>query len=286
VSYIYCRPQDASEVDDLLSTHGADASILAGGTDLLVQVRDRSISPGYVVDVSDLRELSNIETDVNGIRIGAACPLWRLIESALVRERFAGLCEAARCVGSRQIQNRATVVGNICNASPAADTAPALLIYDAVVGIRSRLGKRRIPLSELWLGPHRTTLDPGEWVEYVEVRDAGRHGSCYVKLGRTRGIDLALVGVAALAADDGFRLAYAAVAPTVRRAIVTERLLDPARGADQVWEAVERSLAAEIDPIDDVRASARYRSAMALVCTKRGIATAHERLLERGDASG
>ena len=222
----------------------------------------------------------------NGMRIGAACPLWRVTETALVRERFAALSEAARCVGSRQIQNRATLVGNICNASPAADTAPALLIYDAIVGIRSTLGKRRLPLSEFWLGPRRTTLDPGEWVEYVEARDAGRHGSCYVKLGRTRGVDLALVGAAVLAADDGFRLAYTAVAPTVRRATMTERVLDPSQGADQPWNDVERSLATEIEPIDDVRASARYRSAMALVCTKRGVAIAHERLLEEGDASG
>lgn len=286
MSYIYRRPRDASEVDDLLSAHGADAMILAGGTDLLVQARDLSISPRYVVDISDLSELSNIEADGDGMRIGAACPLWRVTETALVRERFAALSEAARCVGSRQIQNRATVVGNICNASPAADTAPALLIYDAIVGIRSKLGKRRLPLSEFWLGPRRTTLDPGEWVEYVEARDAGRHGSCYMKLGRTRGVDLALVGAAVLATDDGFRLAYAAVAPTVRRATMTERVLDPSRGADQPWSDVERSLATEIEPIDDVRASARYRSAMALVCTKRGVAIAHERLLEEGDASG
>ena len=286
MSYIYWRAQNATEVDALLSAHGSAASILAGGTDLLVQVRDRTTNPRYVVDISDLSELSNIETNGKGMRIGAACPLWRVIETAMVRERFAALREAARCVGSVQIQNRATVVGNICNASPAADTAPALLIYDAVVGVRSSRGRRRIPLSEFWLGPRRTGLDVGEWVEYVEVRDAGHHGSCYIKLGRTRGIDLALVGVAVLAAGDGFRLAYAAVAPTVRRAIVTESLLDPSRGADQIWESVARSLATEIDPIDDVRASAQYRSSMALVCTKRGIATAHRRLLERGDASG
>lgn len=278
MSYIYYRPQDASEVDDLLYAHGADARILAGGTDLLVQLRDGSVAPRHVIDISGLDELSLVELGGDHLRIGAASPLWKLTESAAVRSRFAALAEAAKCVGSKQIQNRATVVGNICNASPAADTGPALLVYDAVVGIRSTTGCRRLPLSEFWLGPRRTALDPQEWVEYVELGDAGRHGSCYVKLGRTRGVDIALVGVAVLATDSGYRLAYASLAPTVRRATVTERVLDPSRGVDQTWKDVERTLAGEIDPIDDVRASAKYRSAMAVVCTRRGVALAYERL--------
>ena len=284
--FVYHRPQDAGDVDDILQTHGADARVLAGGTDLLVQVRAGIQQLQHVIDITGLEELSFLQPEGSRLRIGAGAPMWKLTENPLVRTRFVALAEAARSVGSKQIQNRATVVGNICNASPAADTGPALLIYDAVVGIRSAAGRRRLPLGQFWLGPRLTALEPHEWVEYVELEDPGFHGSCYVKLGRTRGVDIALVGAAVMANEDGFRLAYASVAPTVRRTPRAETALDPALGESQTWETVERQLAAEIAPIDDLRASARYRSAMALVCTRRGVALAHHRFTSETESDG
>jgi len=268
----YHRPHDPQEVDELLSEHGGEARLLAGGTDLLVQLRTRVRRPAHVIDLVDLRSLAGISVSGPRLRVGATTRLCELDEHPAVRERFPALRDGLRCVGSRQIQSQATLIGNVCNASPAADTAPALLLYDAVVGIRSAGSRRELPLDELWLGPGRTALGPGEWVEHVTLTDPGRHGSGYVKLGRTRGVDLALVGVAALVGEHDARLACASLAPTPRRLPAVEALPADASAAD-----LERVVAEDVRPITDVRASARYRLAMAVVCCGRAIELATRR---------
>ncbi|MBK5248005.1 MAG: xanthine dehydrogenase family protein subunit M [Actinomycetales bacterium] len=277
--FTYHRPGSPQEVDDLLAQHRGVARVLAGGTDLLVQIRSAARRPAHVIDIADLSAVRGVSFDGGRLRVGAATQLWEIEAHPVVRKRFAALREAVRCVGSLQIQNRATLVGNVCNASPAADTGPALLVYDAQVGVRSVRGNREVGLAEFWLGPGQTALEPDEWVEHVTLQDQGRHGSAYVKLGRTRGVDLALVGVAALARRGGVRLACASLAPTIRRLAAVEDLLsgDESPGEEQVAEAV----GADVSPISDLRASARYRLAMTGVCIRRANETAGRRWEER-----
>ena len=220
-----------------------------------------------MIDVSDLAALAEITFSDRRLRVGATTQLWQLESNPVVRTRFAALRDGVRCVGSLQIQNRATLAGNVCNASPAADTAPALLLYDAVVGIRSAAGRRQLPVSDFWRGPGATALAPDEWVEHVTLVDPGPQGSGYVKLGRTRGVDLALVGVAALVSDSDVRVACASLAPTARRLAAVEALLASSPAVDD--DALDQVLASEISPITDIRASARYRLAMARVCVRR-----------------
>jgi CO/xanthine dehydrogenase FAD-binding subunit len=270
--FTYHRPGTAAKVDDLLAAPGGTTRLLAGGTDLLVGLRSGAITAEHVVDLVDVAEVRGVHRDGERLHIGAGASLWTLAEHPVVRTRFAALAEAVRCVGSLQIQARATLAGNVCNASPAADTSPALLLYDAEVGVRSARGQRSVPLADLWTGPRRTVLEADEWVDRLTLTDPGRHGSAYVKLGRTRGVDLALVGVAVLVTDDATRVAACSVAPTVGRLPDVERALDA--GGD-----VERAVAASISPISDIRAGADYRRAMTAVCSRR----AHAQAVRRRD---
>jgi carbon-monoxide dehydrogenase medium subunit len=263
--FVYHRPASADAVDDLLDSLGGAARLLAGGTDLLVQMRSGGSPVEHVIDLVDLGGLDEVREDGSDLHIGATVSMWSLTEHPVVRRRFASVADAARCVGSRQIQARATLAGNICNASPAADTAPALLLYDADVELRAATGRRRVPLAEFWRGPRRTLLSPGEWVERITLHDPGRHGSAYVKLGRSRGVDLALVGVAVLVTGAETRIAACAVAPTVRRLVIAEREISD-WGDDAT---VDRSIGASISPISDIRAGADYRRAMTVVCCRR-----------------
>jgi CO/xanthine dehydrogenase FAD-binding subunit len=263
----YHRPHERGEVDDLLAQYGSEARILAGGTDLLVQLRSGAQHPEHVVDLVDLEVPADIVLSGRHLRVDATTELWQLEAHPGVNERFTALVEGARCVGSLQIRNVATLVGNVCNASPAADTAPALLLYDTVALVRSRRGRRELPVSELWGGPRRTTLAEDEWVEQLVLTDPGPHGSCYVKLGRTRGVDLALVGIACLDTGDEVRVASASLAPTPRRMPAVERVYAESveTGAADLQHALDEDAA----PISDVRAGAAYRVAMARVCCRR-----------------
>lgn len=274
----YHRPRRPEEVDGLLARHGRNARILAGGTDLLVQLRSGARNVRHVIDLVDLEGTTGVGMVGRHLLVGATTQLWQLEEDINVRERFAALAEGAACVGSMQIRSRATLVGNVCNASPAADTAPALLLYDAVASVRSVRGERELSVSELWLGPGTTGLSDDEWVEHITLTDPGPHGSCYVKLGRTRGVDLAVVGIACLGAGNGSRFAAASLAPTARRLPATEALI---RDGDDVGDAeLDRALAEDVTPISDLRASAHYRAAMARVCCRRAHEMAQSRRRE------
>lgn len=269
----YHRPRHPEEVDDLLAAHPGSARVLAGGTDLLVQVRAGDTRPTNVIDVADLVAVSRVDLSGAELTVGAAAPLRLLRGHREVRRRFAALVDGAACVGSLQIQSRATLVGNLCNASPAADTSPAVLLYEGRVVIRSVRGRRVLPVEEFWRGPRLTSLEPDEWVESVRMRDPGSHGSAYVKLGRTRGVDLALVGVACLVGPDGVRTACASLAPTPRRLLGVDGVL--AAGADD--QTLDAAVASDVQPISDIRATAAYRLAMTRVCARRAHHSARQR---------
>jgi carbon-monoxide dehydrogenase medium subunit len=231
------------------------------------------------VDIKEIPGLRDISFDETaGLTIGAAATLNAVAGSPIIKEKFGLLAEAAETVGSYQVRNRATIGGNICNASPAADTVPALLAMGAMAWVFGSGEEKAVPLDAFFTGPGENVLGPGNILTSIQVpRPPADSVYRYLKLGRVRAADLALVGVAVLGflqagnpSGYGFRIALGAVAPTPIRAPEAEAVL--AESVDD--EAVEQAALAATRtarPISDVRASAEYRSAMARALTKRGI---------------
>ena len=274
-SFTLHRPSASDEVVGLLSELGASARIHAGGTDLMVQIRAGEIEVAHVIDLGQVLDLRQIREAENGsIQIGAAATMTDVSSSSIIQRRFPALAEAARMVGSQQIQNRATLVGNVCNASPAADAVPPLHVHDARVRVIGPRGRRSIPIADFASGPRSTCLDAGEWVTGIDLPAHAAGSSAYEKLGRTRGVDLALVGAACRVSKGDVHIAFASVAPTVIRGLHTEAALKEAgRFEDVAGAAVQ----ADITPIDDIRSSARYRRLVAPVIAKRAWTRAVER---------
>ena len=225
----YLRPTTVDAAVATLQESGARAMLLAGGTDLLVRLRSGRIRPAVVVDLKRIETLESGIRVVDGtrdsglgtrdsgmLRIGARCTMAGLIANERVRQTFPALVEAARVVGSVQIRNRATLAGNICNASPAADTAPPLLAYGAVVNIRAVAGERRVPLEHFFTGPGKTVLGRDEIVTSIDLPlPTGPIGAAFMRLTRRRGVDLATLTVCCAISSSGeMRVALGAVAPT------------------------------------------------------------------------
>ena len=203
----YVRPDNLEEVIALLEKHGPAARLLAGGTDVLVRLRLGHMRPSVVVDLKRARGLESTIVQVgSSLRVGARSVMADLLADERVRTHFPALVEAARVVGSAQIRHRATLVGNICNASPAADTAPPLLVYDAAANIVGPAGARRVPVAEFFTGPGRTVLSRGEIVSSIDLPiPEGRTGAAFTRLTRRRGVDLASLTVSCLIKQSGER---------------------------------------------------------------------------------
>lgn len=270
----YLKPKTVEELTALLAEHGREARLLAGGTDLLVLMRDRLARPKYVIDIKGIEELHELLWDEEkGLTIGAAVTLRELIASPIVKQRFAVLWKGANALADPIIRARATLVGNICNASPAADTAPALLVLNAEVITASERGERAIKVHEFFKGVKRTALQEGEFVKAVRVPTPpdGARGD-YLKWGRTRGEDLAVVGVAALVSGSEerlVRLALSSVAPTPLLVPEVEEIFRQSGSLDEQIEKAVSVVRERISPISDVRASREYRLHMAGVLTRR-----------------
>jgi len=275
----YIKPKTLAEASAFMIEHDGEAKLYAGGTDLLILMRDGFITPQYIVDIKEIPSLRDISFDETaGLTIGAAATLNAVASSPIIRTRFGLLAEAAETIGSYQVRNRATIGGNICNASPSADTVPALLVLGAMAWVFGGGEEKAVPLDTFFTGPGKTMLGPGNILTSIQV-PLSPAGSAhrYLKLGRVRAADLALVGVAVLGFPQpgnpsgyGFRIALGAVAPTPIRAPEAEALL--AESVDD--EAVDKAALAAMrtaKPISDVRAKAEYRSAMVRVLTRRGI---------------
>jgi carbon-monoxide dehydrogenase medium subunit len=273
--FTYDRAESSEDVDAFLRDHEGEGWLLAGGTDLLVRMRSGDVRPRHVLDLNFVPALRELHVRDGRLRVGAAVRLTAIVEHEGVRRRCRALVDGAGTVGSVQIQNMGTLIGNVCNASPAADTAPALLAHDAVVNVRGHLGAREVPAEEFFRGPGVTALAPQEWVQSIDIAPARDAQSSYVKLGRTRGVDIAIVGAAVAVGDSQVTVALASVAPTpVRSRRAEEALSVPPDEID--WRAVEQALGEDIAPLTDIRASADYRSAMACECVRRAFANATE----------
>ena len=282
--FAYTRPSTLAEAVAILQERGPDARILAGGTDLLIRLRDGSVSPAVVVDVKRIPELApGIRADGDALVIGATTAMTEIAAHPLIRRELAALAESAAYVGSVQIRNRATLAGNLCNASPAADTAPALLVHGAVVVASGPEGTRRIPLDGFFVRSGGTTLARGELVTAVELPiPAMRLASAHQRRTRRRGHDLASVTMAVgVDASGAARVAFGSVGPRpLLRVDETGTLGDPSAD-DAAVDAVLDELLAEAAPSPtSMRASPEYRLAMLRVLARRARTAALERLAD------
>jgi CO/xanthine dehydrogenase FAD-binding subunit len=282
--FAYLRPTTLDQTIAALSDPAAKPYLLAGGTDLIVRLRRGHLRPSIVIDTKGVRELHPEIVSVDGgLRFGGRVTMTSIVRDARVREHFQALVEAASVVGSVQIRNRATLAGNICNASPAADTVPALLIYGGVANVVGPAGSRKVPLADFFTGPGRTVLARGELLESVDLPfPKVPVGAAFGRITRRRGVDLATINLCGLVNSDGTaRFAFGAVAPTPFVSSDDSGAL-AANGSDQVARrAALRGLFARARPISDVRGSLEYRAAMLEVMTDRTWQLAATRLSER-----
>jgi carbon-monoxide dehydrogenase medium subunit len=280
----YERPSSLTDAIGLLVAEGDAARALSGGTDLIIRLRDRTIEAGMVVDVKGVPELAGgIRTEGDRLVIGANTVMTDIAADETIRTRFTALAEAAIVVGSVQIRNRASLAGNICNASPAADTAPALLVYGAVVVVAGPDGTRRIPIDEWFVRSGVTTIRPGELVAAIELPLAGGPvGSTHVRRTRRRGHDLASVTLAIAVPQNGpVTLSSGCVGP--RPWVVTDpsgTLADPGSSVEARAEALDRLFSSAAPSPTSMRASPDYRLAMLRVLGMRALDAAHRRLAQ------
>ena len=287
----YIIPKDFAEASALLAAGNGAVRAFQGGTDFLIRARGGFIRPQRVVDLKVLPGMREIGTGETGwLVIGAACTMNQVAAHPQVQARYDLLAQACNAVASYQLRNRATVGGNICNASPAADTAPALYCLDAIAEIFGLDGGRRVPVAEFFQGPGRTVMRPGEFLTAIHLppAPAGALGA-FIKLGRTRIGDISMVSVAVYCKtiDDSpltiadhspsssihgrrWAIALGAVGPTPLRASEAEAALAADTSSEGIRRAAELA-AATARPIDDIRASAAYRRAMVEVLTRRAI---------------
>ena len=282
--FSYERPESLDEALRVLAASGPHVEILAGGTDLVIAMRDRYSQPKVVVDLKRIAELypSLVWID-DTVRLSATATMTDVVGDRGINRHFPALVEAAVVVGSVQIRNRATVLGNICNGSPAADTAPPLLAHDAVIIVAGTEGTRRVPIDTFIVGPGRTDLRDGEIAIALELSVPARMtGGAYERMTRRKGTDLASVTLCATVDDTGVtRIAYGSVGP--RAWLCTDEtgaLADPDASEGTRAEALETIFAQASPSLKSLRASPDYRRAMLRVLGARAVDRARSRLLE------
>jgi len=267
----YIRPASYEEASRFLFDHAQEARPFLGGTDTFVRMRDGVWKEKYLLDVKALPGMQDFTFDNHqGLVMGAAVNMNSIIASGEVNTYYPLLVEAARTVASYQLRSRATIVGNICNASPAGDTIGACLLLDGVLNVYGPAGVRQEPLNNFFRGPGETNLKPGDIVTTLQLPNPpqGMVGK-YFKLGRNKASDLSIVGVTVAGYPDtdsvsGFRirLALASVAPVPLEVKEVETLLGSTPITSQLLETAAQTAMDACTPIDDVRASARYRKLM------------------------
>jgi carbon-monoxide dehydrogenase medium subunit len=280
----YEAPRTVEEAIALLVKGNGDTRVLAGGTDLIAQMRTGVQRPRLIVDVKRIPELLTIRLDGEGLWLGSAVPCAEIREQTEVREVFQGLLDAVELIGSEQIQGRATVGGNLCNGSPAADTSPALIALAAECVITGPEGTRSVPAEAFVTGPGETALKTGELLVAIRIpRPRPRSGDAYLRFIPRTEMDIAVVGAGAAVTLDAAgrcaeaRIALGAVAPTPIRVPTAEQALI---GTDLGTEPLDRAAAeasAAARPIDDVRGPAWYRRHLAGVLTRRALCRARDR---------
>ncbi len=279
-NFKYLRSETLAEACSLLSQFNGKARVIAGGTDLMVNMKQKTVRPAYLIDISCLPGLNTIEYNQEDVlKIGALCTHSDIESSSVIQEKFNILAQACRSIGSVQIRNLGTIGGNLCNASPSADSAPALLGLDAKVRIFGSAGEDAIELAKFFTGPGQTLLKPDEILTGIDISATSPPSSAvFLKLSPRRAMDLAVVGVGIvlwLSADGSsctdIRIALGAVAPVPIRAIKAEEILRGQKLDNALIDETARVASEETKPITDIRGSVEYRKEMVQVLTQRGI---------------
>jgi len=315
MGFEYHKPHTVQAAVDLMENL-ENARFIAGGTDVMVQIRQKKIAPAHLISLRNIDGFSIIDNE-DGLQIGGGATLSAIVANDFIQKRYSALSDAAGKVGSRQIRNVATVCGNICNAAPSADTACPLLVLDADVKIAGPKGERRVPLDDFFLGASRVDLGPGEVVTGFHLPPFGPDtGSAYIKHTRRQAMDLPMVGIAVrvtikiggseIGCKDAFctidsisnilrrledeelrceevRIAMGVVAPRPVRARKAEAALQGKVISEALFEEIAEIAATEAQPRDSIRGEAWYRREMVRVLTKRAILKAVDRVLRPDD---
>ena len=280
----YEAPTTLDQAVGILKKHGENARPFCGGTDIIIQLRAGVRRTEHLVDVKNIKELHTLSYDAKkGLRLGAAVPCIEIHESDLMHKHYPGLTEAAHLIGSLQIQNRASVGGNLCNGSPAADTTPALIALGAKAKIAGPKGEREVPVESFVVSPGRTVLEPGEiLVELLIPAPAAHSSDAYLRFIPRNEMDIAVVGVGASVTLDGdkvkaARIGLGAVAATPLFATKAADAIVGKKLDEATLEAAGRAASATCSPIDDMRGTAEYRNHVTGVLTRRALTIAAER---------
>ena len=280
----YVAPGTLDEAIGAFAAAGSAARILAGGTDLLVQMRSGLVRPGLIVDIKKIAEMNSIEeTADGGFRIGAAVSGAALSEHPRFGKVWPGVLEAVNLIGSKQVQGRASAGGNLCNGSPAGDSVPAMIAAGAVVTVQGPNGRRQMKVEEVPVGPGRTNLKPGEiLVSFTLPSRPKGSGDAYLRMIPRTEMDIAVVGLGvSLTLKDGVcaaaRVGLGAVAPTALLIEPAAKALVGSRLDDAALEAAAAACRAACRPIDDKRGTIAYRIKTAGVLLKRTAKIAAER---------
>ena len=279
----YVTPQSVQEACALLLQYGDSARVLAGGSDLLVKMKDGLMKPAYLVSLKNLDSLKTIRYETGtGVIIGARATHNEVMNNSLLQEKYRSVCEAAHSMAADQIRNIGTVGGNLVNAVPSADLPPILIALDARARIVGTSGERTIALEDFFLGPGKTVLEKGEILAEIIIPDQPTTGSNYIKFGLRRAGALAVAGVASsVTVSDGtcrdVRVVLGAVSPTPMRALEAENVLRGKKISQELIDEAGKIAAAEAKPINDIRGSIEYRRNLVNVLTRRSLKAAIEK---------
>jgi carbon-monoxide dehydrogenase medium subunit len=279
----YLSPQSLPEACALLAQYGDRAKVLAGGSDLLVKMKDGLMKPAYLVSLKNLDDLKAIRYHKGtGVIIGALATHNEVMTSSILQEKYRSVCEAAHTMAADQIRNVGTVGGNLVNAVPSADLPPILIALDAQVRIVGPGGEKNILLENFFLGPGKTVLGNGDILTEIIIPDQPTTGSNYIKFGLRRAGALAVVGVASSVTVGGgacedIHIVLGAVAPTPLRAHRAENVLRGKKISQTLVDEAGKVAAAESKPINDIRGSIEYRRNLVNVLTRRSLKTAMEK---------
>ena len=284
----YIKPKDLDEALHVLSLYKETSRVLAGGTDLIVHLKENIARPEVIIDIKGIGGLNRIEFKKGVLSVGSLVTFADIIDSPLVSKHCPLLREASLTVASTGVRNRATVAGNICSAVPSADSAPVLAVYDAEIIIKSIRGERRVSIHNWFSGPKKTVLASDEVVTGIELSVPGKkNAGCYMKLSRYEGEDLAQGGIAVLAfTDNTCRIAACALNPAPSRCAKTEALISGKKLSGPLLEKARETLLSEINPISDIRSTKEYRQHMAGIMLGRALEIALARLSGKGPKYG
>jgi CO/xanthine dehydrogenase FAD-binding subunit len=284
----YFAPKTLVSVLSILAEQGDGAHLFAGGTDVMVKMSAGRLKPKVIIHLMDIEGLDGIHFDpTEGLTLGATARLAEVASHPDILENYPALAHAVQVMANVEVRHMATVAGNLCNAAPSADTAPPLIAMGAEVTLASVNGERRLPLDQFFKGPGLTAMQHGEVMSSIHVPPPQpRSGASYMRISARCGVDIAAVGVGAMAAFNGkgckeARIVLGAVAPIPMRATKTEDLM---KGRHWTGDLIEKGgdlAAEEAKPISDVRASAEWRKKMVAVLTRRTLEEARERATRR-----